>query len=92
MDIFKNYQYIAYFIVKSHLNTCHLLKFSNMQLNTTLGILLTLYHTHGGCTPLTSRTARARQKNKNTFSKLHHQMNLLVLKKLEKVNKKNNKK
>jgi hypothetical protein len=33
------------FIIKIHTNTCHLLKFSNMRLNTTLGILLTFYNT-----------------------------------------------
>ena len=31
---------------KIHINICHLLKFSNMQLNTTLEIILTFYNTH----------------------------------------------
>ena len=33
------------FIIEIHTNTCHLLKFSNMQLNTTIEIFLTFYKT-----------------------------------------------
>ena len=44
MDTFKNYQFIVDMAI--HTKTCHLWKFSNMCLNTTLGIVLTLYHTY----------------------------------------------
>ena len=41
----RNINLLLTFIITIHTNTYHLLKFSNVRLNTTLGILLTLYNT-----------------------------------------------
>ena len=39
MDFFNNFLFKANFIITIHTITCHLVAFSNMQLNTTLGTL-----------------------------------------------------